>query len=66
MAQLHPTPTTEHVRMLCDNCSNNDALFVVEHDSDACNCKREAITWREEAGDKVLGGGTGEGEGEGT
>jgi hypothetical protein len=59
--QLHPTPTTEHVRILCDDCSNYDELFVFEYDSDAWIWKREAIKSREEAGNAVLGG-AGEGD----
>jgi hypothetical protein len=66
MEQLHPTPTKEHVRILCDDGSNDDELFVLEHDSDAWIWKRERIKSLEEAGYEVLGGGAGEGEGEGT
>ncbi len=44
MVQLHPIPTTEHVRVLYDDCSNNDELFVFEHDSDACIRKLQAVT----------------------
>ncbi len=66
MAQLHPTPTKEHMRILCDDGSNDYELYVFEHDSDAWIWKREAIKSREEAGDEVLGGGAGEGEGGGT
>jgi hypothetical protein len=40
--------------MLRDDCSNNDELFVFEHDSYAWICKRQAISSLEEAGDKVL------------
>ncbi len=65
MAQLHPTPTKEQVRILCDAYSNDDELCVfklyIEHDSNAWICKRQAITSWEEAGDEVLGGGAGEG-----
>ncbi len=65
MLEVHGTAPTEHVRMLCDDCSNNDALFVFEHDSNAWICKRQAITSQEEAEDEVFGGGAGEGEGGG-
>jgi hypothetical protein len=55
------------VRILCENCSNSDELFVfellIEHDSNAWICKLQAITLWEKAGDEVLWGGTGKGEG---
>ena len=39
--------------MFCKDCSNNDELFVFEHDSNAWICNRQAITLREEAGGMV-------------
>ncbi len=66
MVQLHPPPTKEHVRIWCDDWSNDNELFLFEHDSDLSIWKQEAIKSRKEAGDEVLGGGTSEGEGEGT
>ncbi len=62
MVQLQPPPTKEHVRIWCDDWSNDDEWFLFEHDSDWWILKQEAIKSREEAGDEVLGGGAGEGE----
>ncbi len=41
-----PTPTTEHVKMLCD-CLHDDELFVFKYDSDAWiwrNSKRNVVS----------------------
>ncbi len=58
MLEVHdaaPTPTKEHMRIWCDDGSNNDELFVFEVDSEVWIWKQEAI--------KYVGGGAGEGEG---
>jgi hypothetical protein len=49
------------MRILCDDGSNDDELFVFDHDSDAWIWQLEQIKSREEAGDEVLGDGAGEG-----
>jgi hypothetical protein len=43
MAQLHPTTTKGHMRIGCDDLSNDDELFVFEHDSDAWIWQLEEI-----------------------
>jgi hypothetical protein len=55
MEQLHPTHTKGDMRILCDDCSNDDELFVFEHDSDAWICKRQAITLRRRLEMRCLG-----------